>query len=257
MSDEYGLFTLMARIDGMSNQFTKTDWKIVQYMKQNLNEFISLSAQELAKEINTSDASIIRFAQKIGYSGLNELKYVMQKELDKEHSGSSDTDFSTLLNDNKMALDSLYSLTKPKDIMYLCETMRRSRRIFIVGLDSNSSIARIIADKFIVLGLTIIAITSYDTLKCYEQLSASDDLFIIVTLSGGHRELASVLAGFMSNDSSIFLISNYEKSLCSVYADKILLIPKTDQLYSSEIISREILLLQLADIIFQSFVHNE
>ena len=27
-----GLFSVMTRIEGMSNQFTKTDWKIVQYM---------------------------------------------------------------------------------------------------------------------------------------------------------------------------------------------------------------------------------
>ena len=27
-----GLFSVMSRIEGMSNQFTKTDWKIVQYM---------------------------------------------------------------------------------------------------------------------------------------------------------------------------------------------------------------------------------
>lgn len=30
-----GLFSVMTRIEGMSNQFTKTDWKIVQYMKEN------------------------------------------------------------------------------------------------------------------------------------------------------------------------------------------------------------------------------
>ena len=33
-----GLFSVMTRIEGMSNQFTKTDWKIVQYMKENMQE---------------------------------------------------------------------------------------------------------------------------------------------------------------------------------------------------------------------------
>ena len=65
------LFSTMSRIEGMSNQFTNTDWKIVQYIKNNTDIFLSLSAQELASRIGISDASIIRFAQKVGFSGLN------------------------------------------------------------------------------------------------------------------------------------------------------------------------------------------
>ena len=69
-----GLFSVMSRIEGMSNQFTKTDWKIVQYMKENMQEFVSCSAQDLATQIGVSDASVIRFAQKVGFSGLNEFR---------------------------------------------------------------------------------------------------------------------------------------------------------------------------------------
>ena len=39
MDSDYQLFTLMSRIDRMSNQFTKTDWKIVQYIKKNTQDF--------------------------------------------------------------------------------------------------------------------------------------------------------------------------------------------------------------------------
>ena len=46
-----GLFSVMSRIEGMSNQFTKTDWKVVQYIKNNTEDFISCSAQNLAKQI--------------------------------------------------------------------------------------------------------------------------------------------------------------------------------------------------------------
>ena len=70
-----GLFSVMSRIEGMSNQFTKTDWKVVQYIKNHTEEFVSGSAQNLAKQIGVSDASIIRFAQKVGFSGLNETTY--------------------------------------------------------------------------------------------------------------------------------------------------------------------------------------
>ena len=257
MTENYELFTLMARIEGMSNQFTKTDWKIVQYIKKSTEKFLELSAQELAKEIGTSDASIIRFAQKVGYSGLNELKYTMQKEIDKSSSSINHSDYSTLLSDIKMLLDSFFNLTNPSDIDHSRELMMKSKRIFIVGLNFNQNIAEIIAHKFMTIGLTVQALTNYDTLKLYQTLSLDSDLFITISLSGNHRQLSSILADFKKNGSSVLLVSNYEKSLCSPYANILLLVPKTDLLRSSNTISREILILVLFDMLFHNFLTED
>lgn len=257
MTENYELFTLMARIEGMSNQFTKTDWKIVQYIKKSTEKFLELSAQELAKEIGTSDASIIRFAQKVGYSGLNELKYTMQKEIDKSSSSINHSDYSTLLGDIKMLLDSFFNLTNPSDIDHSRELMMKSKRIFIVGLNFNQNVAEIIAHKFMTIGLTVQALTNYDTLKLYQTLSLDSDLFITISLSGNHRQLSSILADFKKNGSSVLLVSNYEKSLCSPYANILLLVPKTDLLRSSNTISREILILVLFDMLFHNFLTED
>ncbi len=257
MAENYELFTLMARIDGMSNQFTKTDWKIVQYIKKNTTSFIELSAQELAREIGTSDASIIRFAQKVGYSGLNELKYTMQKELDKNASSVNHSDYSSLLNDLKLLLDSLFNITNPVDMDHAREMMLKARRIFIVGLDFNKNVAEIIAHKFMTLGLTVQSLTNYDTLRLYQSLSGESDLFITISLSGNHKQLSSILSDFKKNKSSVILISNYEKSLCAAHANLTLLIPKTDLLHSSDTISREILILVLFDMLFHNFLTED
>lgn len=257
MAQEYELFSLMARIEGMSNQFTKTDWKIVQYIKKHTNDFIVMSAQELAKAIGTSDASIIRFAQKVGYSGLNELKYTMQKELNKNTSSSNHSDYSSLLQDVTLLLESLFQITNPTDMDTVRNMMLKARRIFIVGLNFNQNVAEIIAHKFVTLGLTVQALTNYDTLKLYCSLSNAEDLFITISLSGNHKQLSSILADFRKNGSGVILVSNYEKSLCASQARLILQIPKTDLLRNSNTISREILILVLFDMIFHNFLMED
>lgn len=257
MPQPYELFTVMSRIEGMSNQFTKTDWKIVQYIKTETIKFIELSAQDLAKEIGTSDASIIRFAQKAGYSGLNELKYIMQKELEKNSYSNTHSDYTFLLNDYKILTESLFHLTKPSDIDSLRKQMLAAKRIFIVGLDFNKSVADVIAHKFMTLGLMVQSLTNYDTLKLYTNLSGPEDLFITISLSGNHKVLSSILAAFVRNDSHVVLVSNYEKSLCAAYSDLTLLIPKTDMLQSVNTISREILILMLFDMIFHNFLRED
>lgn len=252
-----GLFSVMSRIEGMSNQFTKTDWKIVQYIKSNTEDFISCSAQNLATQLEVSDASIIRFAQKIGFSGLNEFKYVLQSELEKEHTIINQNSYSSLLHDYNLLTETLFKFTKPDHVEMLRKQILRSRRIYIAGMELNKNIAEIVGHKFMLLGLDVRIITTYDTLKLFAHLATKDDLFIVITLSGAHQILADALANILQNDSYIVVISNYERSICSVYADMTFLIPKTNMLENHDTITREIFIIMLFDIIFLNILEED
>lgn len=251
------LFSLMSRIDGMSNQFTKTDWIIVQYIKNHPQNFLSGSAQTLAHEMKISDASIVRFAQKVGFSGLSELKYTLQNELEKENTITSHNSYTQLMQDYNVLVDALFKLIKPDYIDILREQLLTAKRIYIVGLDQNRNIAELAANKFTLLGLDVQPITTRDTLQFRASLADKNELFIIITFSGNRQSLASALGEIVQNNSFITLISNYEKSLCSAYADLVFLIPKTNSLENHDTITREIFILMLFDIIFLNTLNED
>lgn len=254
MNNPPDMFGLTSRINSMLTQFTKTDWKIVKFMKNNTKNFINDSTQQLAAEIGVSDASIIRFAQKIGYSGLSELKYTLQRELNYPTKKNEPKEYSSLATEYKLLIDSLFSLFNPREINLLCTQVIKSSRIFIVGLDTNTYIAGLLTHKFMNLGLNFQSITTYDALKIYSQTSTSNDLIIVISLSGNRIQLSKLMERFHKNESFIALISNYEKSLCSKYSDLVFLIPKTNLLENSNSISREILILQLFDMFFYNIL---
>ena len=252
-----GLFSVMTRIEGMSNQFTKTDWKIVQYMKENMQEFVSCSAQDLATQIGVSDASVIRFAQKVGFSGLNEFRYILQSELERENTIINQNSYTSLMHDYNTLTETLFKFTKPEYVDLLRKKMLKARRIFIAGMDLNKNIAEMAGHKFMLLGLDVRVITTYDTLKLFANLATKDDLFIVITLSGAHQMLADALGRIVQNESYIVVISNYERSLCSAYADLTFLIPKTNLLENRDTITREIYILMLFDIIFLNLLEED
>ena len=229
-NEKKGLFSLMSRIDGMSNQFTKTDWKIVQFIKTAPQEFLTGSAQSLAAKINVSDASIVRFAQKVGFSGLSELKYTLQNELEKESTIISHNSYTLLMQDYNILIEALFKLIKPDHIDILRKQLLAAKRIYIVGLDQNRNVAELATNKFTLLGMDVQAITTRDALKFRASLATQEELFIIITFSGNRHALAEALGEIIQNDSFIALISNYEKSICSSYADIVFLIPKTNSL---------------------------
>lgn len=256
-NEKKGLFSLMSRIDGMSNQFTKTDWKIVQFIKSSPQEFLDGSAQSLAGKINVSDASIVRFAQKVGFSGLSELKYTLQNELEKESSIISHNSYTLLMQDYNILTEALFNLIKPDYVDILREQMLAAKRIYIVGLDQNRNVAELAANKFTLLGMDVQAITTRDALKFRASLATQEELFLIITFSGNRHFLAEALGEIIKNDSYTALISNYEKSICSAYADIVFLIPKTNSLENHDTITREIYILMLFDIIFLSFLNED
>ncbi|MDE6971420.1 MAG: MurR/RpiR family transcriptional regulator [Eubacterium sp.] len=256
-NEKKGLFSLMSRIDGMSNQFTKTDWKIVQFMKNSPQEFLAGSAQNLAAKINISDASIVRFAQKVGFSGLSELKYTLQNELDKESAIISHNAYTSLMQDYSILTEALFKMVKPDHIDILRKQMLKAKRIYIVGLDQNRNVAELAINKFTLLGMDVQAITTRDALKFRASLATHEELFIIITFSGNRHSLAEALGEIIQNDSFIALISNYEKSICSAYADIVFLIPKTSSLENNDTITREIFILMLFDVIFLNFLNED
>lgn len=256
-NEKKGLFSLMSRIDGMSNQFTKTDWKIVQFIKTAPQEFLTGSAQSLAAKINVSDASIVRFAQKVGFSGLSELKYTLQNELEKESTIISHNSYTLLMQDYNILIEALFKLIKPDHIDILRKQLLAAKRIYIVGLDQNRNVAELATNKFTLLGMDVQAITTRDTLKFRASLATQEELFIIITFSGNRHALAEALGEIIQNDSFIALISNYEKSICSAYADIVFLIPKTNSLKNNDTITREIFILMLFDIIFLNFLNED
>ena len=252
-NEKKGLFSLMSRIDGMSNQFTKTDWKIVQFMKNSPQEFLAGSAQNLATKINVSDASIVRFAQKVGFSGLSELKYTLQNELDKESTIISHNAYTLLMQDYNILTEALFKMIKPDHIDILRKQMLKAKRIYIVGLDQNRNVAELATNKFTLLGMDVQAITTRDALKFRASLATHEELFLIITFSGNRHSLGEII----QNDSFIALISNYEKSICSAYADIVFLIPKTSSLENNDTITREIFILMLFDVIFLNFLNED
>ena len=256
-NEKKGLFSLMSRIDGMSNQFTKTDWKIVQFIKTAPQEFLTGSAQSRAAKINVSDASIVRFAQKVGFSGLSELKYTLQNELEKESTIISHNSYTLLMQDYNILIEALFKLIKPDHIDILRKQLLAAKRIYIVGLDQNRNVAELATNKFTLLGMDVQAITTRDALKVRASLATQEELFIIITFSGNRHALAEALGEIIQNDSFIALISNYEKSICSAYADIVFLIPKTNSLKNNDTITREIFILMLFDIIFLNFLNED
>ena len=74
--------TLKNKLKNM--ELTKMEQKIAVYLSEDESRICFLSATEIANHLNISDASVIRFAKSLGYSGFNEMKKDFQSQMSNQ-----------------------------------------------------------------------------------------------------------------------------------------------------------------------------
>jgi DNA-binding MurR/RpiR family transcriptional regulator len=72
---------VLHQIESKYQNFTKSEKKIADFILKCPHLIIKMSVQDLAKEINTSTASIVRFSKKITDQGFQELKIYVSRYL--------------------------------------------------------------------------------------------------------------------------------------------------------------------------------
>ena len=68
------------QLTNMEDALTKSDQKIVTYLKEHPDRFTRMSITDISEDIGTSIAAITRFVKKMGYDKLQDLKLAITRE---------------------------------------------------------------------------------------------------------------------------------------------------------------------------------
>jgi RpiR family carbohydrate utilization transcriptional regulator len=71
----------LARIRNHYNLLSDSEQKIADYIINQRETILQLTAAELAEKIGSSAATIIRFCRAVGFKGYTELKFYIEREL--------------------------------------------------------------------------------------------------------------------------------------------------------------------------------
>ncbi|MBU1049670.1 MurR/RpiR family transcriptional regulator [Candidatus Bipolaricaulota bacterium] len=77
--------SVLQKIKAMRHQFSLVETKIADCVVASPFRMIRMSTEEIASASGTSQASIIRFCQKLGYTGIKELKIILAQEIGNLH----------------------------------------------------------------------------------------------------------------------------------------------------------------------------
>ncbi|MGL5593043.1 MAG: MurR/RpiR family transcriptional regulator [Cetobacterium sp.] len=148
----------MEKIINLSTKnLTKGEKKIAEYIISNPKEVSDMSALDLGKVLNTSDASIVRFSKNIGFKGFSDLKTYLKiqinsfkkpqnKILEKWNNFQSENDIvDKIVKSDLKNIESFLSQIDVKKVEETVKNILSSKKVFVIGMGCSRGVAQFIS----------------------------------------------------------------------------------------------------------------
>ena len=211
------------------SKLSKTEKKVADFFMSTPKNEIPFYISEVAKKSNTSEATIVRFAKKLGFNGYQQLKIVIAQEDNyrpiNQNISLNDTPFEIY---NKVC-DELYcSLEQTKSslnrnaLQSCCDKLLSADKILIIGLGNSAAVAIDAAHKMLRLGLNATAYTDNHIQSIAVSHTNEKSTILAISHSGHSRDIIEALKIAKNNGATTITITNFEKTPINKVSDIIL-----------------------------------
>lgn len=170
---------------------TPTEVEILNWMESNISSCLHIDLKELSSKLYTSNATIVRFCQKLGFRGFNEFKYQIRRQLQQQNSSTyfSDDIISrnlALFRDNLEQLD-FFTLHEAANLL------TSDRPIYIYGANLSSIPAHYLQNVLNSLDYSCILIEWQQLLSTLVYEVSDDSILLLISAHGDPSRYQSVL----------------------------------------------------------------
>ncbi|HWO40918.1 MAG TPA: MurR/RpiR family transcriptional regulator [Candidatus Eisenbacteria bacterium] len=208
--------------------------RIAHFAMLNPAAFLDLDAREIAYQCSTSEATVVRFCQRMGYHGLSEMKKVLALELAAKlvphsaagsgNAGDQKKSSRRVFFDCGIALQDTVSCADHATMDHVATAIANSEILYLFGAGGSAHIAQQAALNFLTLGFRTVAFVDPIQQLAAAKLVTARDVAIAVTYSGNQKDVAVALQSARERKALCVAITSFEQSLISKSADRLLLI---------------------------------
>ena len=241
--------------------FTERENRIADYLLNDNNDIIEMSAKEIGDATNTSAPTVVRFSKKLGFSSLNEMKIKLSISLsnskNKEEFEYLDRDLSTksIISGVKQSIhtiiDETVNLISECELDNAIDLLSKAKNIYVfsvgvsnlVGLDLYYKMSRI-NKRCIAHSDTHLQITS-------SALMEEGDVAVAISYSGDTKEVILCAENAKKNNIPLIVITKASiNNSLEEYSDVTLHVPFVEKSLREGAMTSRISQLAIIDMLF-------
>lgn len=221
--------------------------KVADYFLQHPNEVAFHTTDSMAAALQVSKATIVRFAQSLGYNGFtalhDEVVDVLQSHLEPvnrfmvEWGKHSPDEALTLVAENevKNINQTIHELDR-RALNEVAAMILRARRVYTMGIGISSLLAQVLAYELLNVAIEAQALSS-DTMRFagHLVLAQKNDLVIGFSFPPYSRETVEAAAYAKSRGVTVVAITDKLTAPITFHAAKVLVVRTKNMLYTNSI----------------------
>lgn len=228
------------RIADHDQHLTPACRRVVTFIDQNRGAALASSAMDMAHQTGTSDATVVRAVQALGFQGLPELKAALAEAVDAIDAGGASADnmrrtLEELGQDAERAMDDVFdvhgtgltALTRPgakKQMTAAVQTLQQAKRVALFGVGPTGFIAHYAASLLTRSGRDNVLLTATGSALADQLLSLrSGDVLLALAYVPGYREVLAAFQEARRLGLRTILITDSPKSELCQLADTIVI----------------------------------
>jgi DNA-binding MurR/RpiR family transcriptional regulator len=142
------------RLRRSNGSLSPTTHRVARFIDRNRATVLASSAAQLAVDIGTSDATVVRTAQALGFAGLSDLKRALATALEQRSTPADDMlrtladigegterAIDLVLDSHREAIEALQSPSPRSKIMKAVSCLHRAERIIVFGIGPSAPLA--------------------------------------------------------------------------------------------------------------------
>lgn len=255
---------IILNIKVLYNEMGKAEKKIADWILEHPNELLPLSIVELAEKSQCSEATIVRFSKRLGFSGYQELKISLAIETNSSVVNAHMTKDDTAIEIYEKVCDDIYySLECTKKVLNsemlqkAAETIMKAGRIIVMGLGNSASVAMDMSHKLLRIGYSVYAYTDNHMQVIAASHLKEGDVAIGISHSGSSKDIIEAMQMAKDRGAFTICITNRGKSTIQKYSDFVLYTDSEETKYNILALTSRIAQLSIVDALYYYMVYQQ
>lgn len=257
---------IFAKIQDQKDAFSKSELKIAQFILDQPQEVLEMTAQQLAAAAESSSASVIRLCKRLKVYGFPQLKIELSADLSggelsrkiqpevRENEEIHSIKERLLLNAQTSLAETVEELAD-EQITRLTQLVAQTRRLLVFGAGTSNLVAQDIVQKWGRVGTMVVAYNNLNELLPVLANANEQDILWVISNSGESPE--AIHAAQIAKEQQVPIITMTKKGSTTVSELGDIAIHTSQPIeLPGKIAATDSLMLQLMaiDIIFYDFV---
>jgi DNA-binding MurR/RpiR family transcriptional regulator len=238
---------------------SKKEKEVCAYLMEHSKDVVHMAISELAERCNTSEPSLVRLAQKLGYKGYQAMKIsIAQEAIDTtqqiyESLAPTDT-ISTIVdkvfNSNIKALQDSLKIVNKEGIEAAIEAIIISKHLVFYGVGGSNIIALDGQHKFLRIGFLPLAFSDSNVQLMSAVTLGPGDVVIAISHSGASEATIEMVDFASRAGAKIITITDYNRCPILKFSDIQLFTSSPETAFKPEALSSRIAELSIIDSLF-------